>query len=232
MTNDQVREAAEAWARANKRAFARELTDPQKFPGEESPVSVFMAGSPGAGKTEISKALSAELGDGFLRIDPDDFRAKIPGYTGDNSWLFQGAISILLSRVLDCVFTQKQSFLLDGTLSNLKQATANVERALAKRRSVLIMYVYQDPMQAWEFVKAREATEGRKIPPDRFVEQFFGAHSVVNELKVKFGSQIQIDVILKDIDGKNRRYMANVSDLTVVAPIPYSSEQIMKVVSS
>lgn len=232
MSDEEIKARAEAWARTNKKAFAKALTDIQRYPGEKCPVSVFMAGSPGAGKTESSKAFSEELGDGFVRIDPDDFREKLPGYTGANSWLFQGAVSILLSRVLDTVFDQRQSFLLDGTLSNLAQATANVERALKKGRTVLIMYVYQEPAQAWAFVKAREAIEGRKIPPDRFVEQFFGAHNVVNELKVKFGAQIQIDVIVKDIDGKNRRYMANVSDLKVAVPIPYSYEQIMKVVSS
>ena len=53
-----------------------------------------MAGSPGAGKTEVSKAFAALLEElpaqGFdglgkvLRIDPDDYRAYLPGYTGSN----------------------------------------------------------------------------------------------------------------------------------------------------
>lgn len=232
MKDDEIKAAAEQWARKNKKPFAKSLTNIDRYPGEESPVSVFMAGSPGAGKTETSKALSARLNDGFLRIDPDDFRSSIPGYNGANSWLFQGAVSILLGRVLDCVFAQKQSFLLDGTLSNLQQAIQNVERSLRKDRSVLILYVYQEPEQAWAFVKAREALEGRKIPADRFVEQFFAAHNVVNELKVKFGSSIAIDVILKDIDGKVRRYMGNVSDLKVAVPLIYSPAQIRQFVGS
>lgn len=230
MTDEEIKANAEAWARQNKKDFARRLTDTTRFPGETSPVSVFMAGSPGAGKTESAKALSKSLNDGFLRIDPDEFRAAIPGYNGANSWLFQGAVSILLGRVLDLAFDQKQSFLLDGTLSNLTQAFRNVERSLDKGRSVLIMYVYQEPMQAWEFVKAREVLEGRRIPPDRFIEQFFAAHDVVNQLKVKFGSRIEIDVILKDIDGSNQRYLANVSDLCAAVPIPYSRDQLQRIV--
>ena len=94
--DEDIKAAAEAWARKNKKTFAKALTDTKRFPGELSPVSVFMAGSPGAGKTETAKALVKQLGDGFLHIDPDDFRAAIPGYNGSNSWLFQGAISILL----------------------------------------------------------------------------------------------------------------------------------------
>lgn len=139
MSDENIKAEAEDWARKNKKAFARELADPKRFPGEEAPVSVFMAGSPGAGKTESSKALAQALGDGFLRIDPDEFRIKLPGYTGANSWLFQGAVSILLGKVLDVAFEQGQSFLLDGTLSNLEQAFRNVERSLDKGRSVLIL---------------------------------------------------------------------------------------------
>lgn len=232
MSDEDVKAEAETWARQNKKAFAKTFTDISRYPGEKAPVSVFMAGSPGAGKTESSKALVKELGNGFLRIDPDDFRTSIPGYNGANSWLFQGAISILLSKVLDLAFDQKQSFLLDGTLSNLEQAKRNVERSLAKDRRVLILYVYQEPQQAWNFVVAREMMEGRHIPKDRFVEQFLAAHSVVRELKVKFGADVTIDVILKNIDGSRQRYLANVSDLNVAVPLAYSAEQLHLMISA
>ncbi len=191
-----------------------------------------MAGSPGAGKTETAKALVKQLGDGFLRIDPDEFRAAIPGYNGSNSWLFQGAVSILLGKVLDLAFDQNQSFLLDGTLSNLAQAERNVQRSLAKGRRVLVLYVYQEPQQAWRFVLARETLEGRRIPRDRFVEQFLAAHRVVNALKVKFGAAMTIDAIVKDIDGSSRRYHANVSDLNDAVPLTYSPEQLQAIVGS
>ena len=87
----QIRDAAIAWAKANRTRFATEFTSPEKYPGEKNPVALFMAGSPGAGKTEASKALIEEVG-AFLRIDPDDFRPHIPGYTGQNSWLMQEAV--------------------------------------------------------------------------------------------------------------------------------------------
>jgi hypothetical protein len=46
---------------------------------------------------------------------------------------------VLLGKVLDFAFDQKQSFLLDGTLSNLKTVTENVERALSKGRKILLL---------------------------------------------------------------------------------------------
>lgn len=226
-----VRDTALQWAKSNRAAFSAAFTDKQRFPGEKEPVSLFMAGSPGAGKTEVSKALAQELGT-FLRIDPDDFRASIPGYNGQNSWLVQDAVSILVERVLDRAFQQKQSFLLDGTLSSLGVAEKNIGRCVDKGRTVQIIYVYQEPQMAWEFVKAREIQEARRIPPERFVHQFFASRDVVNALKVKFGSAIKIDVILKNIDGSNRRFHANVDDLNHVAPLQYSKEEVEKIVCS
>lgn len=90
-----LEQAALEFARANKKKIAKEITDRQRYLSESSPVSVFMAGSPGAGKTEFSKRylslLQENSGYEILRIDPDDYRSRIPGYTGSNSWLVQGA---------------------------------------------------------------------------------------------------------------------------------------------
>lgn len=227
----EIRDAAIVWAKANRTRFSAEFTSIEKYPGEKNPVALFMAGSPGAGKTEASKALAEEVG-AFLRIDPDDFRPHIPGYTGQNSWLVQDAISLLVERVLDRVFKQKQSFLLDGTLSSLEVAERNIERCIRHGRAVQIIYVYQEPELAWNFVQAREHQEARRIPPERFVHQFFASREVVDALKIRFGAAIKIDVILKDIDGSHRRYFANVSSLNHVAPLQYSRDEVEKIVYS
>jgi hypothetical protein len=58
------REAIE-YARAHKKDIAKRLTDPAIYIPEKNPVSVFMAGSPGAGKTEASIELLKET-DGNL----------------------------------------------------------------------------------------------------------------------------------------------------------------------
>lgn len=46
-------ERASQYARDNGKKISKELTE--RFASEEHPVSIFMAGSPGAGKTEASK---------------------------------------------------------------------------------------------------------------------------------------------------------------------------------
>lgn len=226
---EQVRDRAIAFARKNKKAIARQEADRDLFPPEEEPVSVFMAGSPGAGKTEASLELlenfSAE-GMCILRIDPDELRSKFEDYDGSNSWLFQGAVSILVDRILDLAFSQSQSFLLDGTLTHYDIAARNIERSLKKKRAVQILYVYQKPELAWEFVQARELAEGRRIPPERFIDQYFAAREVVNTLKENFGSDISVDLLLKNNDNSNRLYKAGIDQIDYHVPERYTRESL------
>lgn len=53
-----------------------------------------------------------------FRIAPDKLRDRLEDYLGDNSWLFQGAISLLVEKIHDFASMQRQSFLLDGMLSH------------------------------------------------------------------------------------------------------------------
>ena len=223
MTADEqtIYDAAVSFAKANRRAIAALLTDTSVYAPEECPVSVYMAGSPGAGKTEASIELIAKLGGHALRIDPDELRHELPGYTGDNSALFQRAVSVLVDRTLDLAFQQSQSFLLDGTLTNYDKAVANIDRSLRYRRAVQVLYVYQEPAQAWTFVQAREALEGRRILPETFIDQYFGARDVVNRLKRHFDGEIRIDLLLKNIDGTNRTFMNNVDQIDSHVPEKY-----------
>jgi len=80
-------------------------------------------------------------------------------------------------------------FLLDGTLANEQ---VNVERSLRRNRDITIVYVYQDTLLAWEFVKARELTEGRNIPKPSSSGSFFSAKEVVKVLKQKFRPQLKV----------------------------------------
>lgn len=222
-------DAAIQFARKNKQKIAKSLTDRDKYPPEEYPVSIFMAGSPGAGKTEVSRALLESL-DGeqpsVLRIDPDELREYFPGYTGDNSWLFQPAISLLVERIIDLALKRRQSFLLDGTLTSYPVAEKNIRRCLNRKRAVQILYVYQRPEMAWRFVQARERNEGRGIRVDTFIEQYFAAREVVNRLKERFGRDIVVDVLLKEYDGSNRFYRGNVDRIDNHIPEKYSRAQL------
>lgn len=101
-----VSERAVVFAKQNRTRIARELACLDTYPSDEYPVSVFMAGSPGAGKTEVSRAFIGMMqvgGSNALRIDPDDFRDYFPEYTGRNSSLFQRGVTTFVERTLDLV---------------------------------------------------------------------------------------------------------------------------------
>lgn len=220
---ERIQQAALAYARANKKAIAKRLTDPDIYPSEENPVSVFMAGSPGAGKTEASLELLAAIdGPPVVRIDPDELRAEFEEYTGGNAWLFQSAVSVLVEKIHDLALAQRLSFLLDGTFSNLGKSRTNVDRSLRKGRAVQILYVYQYPQQAWAFVQAREAAEGRRIPVADFVDQYFAARDVVNALKREYGNRIRVDLLMKNNDNSHRWYRAGVDQIDNHIPEKYT----------
>lgn len=210
LDEQRIADEAVAFAKENRREIARRLTDITVFPPDECPVSIFMAGSPGARKTEASLEFLARFEASSVRIDPDLLRAEIPGYTGGNSYLFQRAVSVLVDRLHDQVLKQSQSFLLDGTSANFDVVARNIRRSLRRQRFVLILYVYQDPKLAWTFVRAREQVEGRNIPLREFVRQYFAAREVVNRLKEEFGHAVTVDILIKNEKGSTKVYKENI----------------------
>lgn len=229
----ELRDAALAYARKHKKAIAKELTDPATYPPEEKPVSVFMAGAPGAGKTEASVELLHLLEGDFgqiIRIDADELRERFPDYAGGNSHLFQPAASVLVDKIHDMALKQSQSFVLDGTLSDYGRAVRNIERSLKKGRFVQILYVYQEPRRAWEVVTRREVVEGRNIRPHDFVKQYFASRQVVNELKSRFGRGIVVDLLVKNSRHGVRAYEANIDRIDHHIPEKYTREQVSQLV--
>jgi predicted ABC-type ATPase len=234
MTEQETRLEQEAlvFARSEKKSIARRLTDTSIYLPEEKPVSVFMAGSPGAGKTEASIELLRELGTPVIRIDADELRDECPGYTGDNAWLFQKAVSVLVEKIIDMALDQDQSFLLDGTLSRYELARRNIDRSLKRKRPVQILYVYQEPQLAWEFVQAREKTEGRRVRAQTFIDQYFGAREVINQLKRELGKAISVDLLIKNNDNSSRQYKAGVDQIDYHIPEKYSRSDVEQMLKS
>ena len=85
---------------------------------------------------------------------------------------------------------------------------------------------------AWQFVCAREALEGRRIERDTFVEQYFAARKVVNQLKKEFGRSINVDLILKNLDNSDdtsdKVYRGNIDNIDHHVPEKYTENQIKK----
>jgi len=204
LPDEEIRIAAIAFAKHNKEKIAKELTDPAIYAPSKFLVSVFMAGSPGAGKTEYSKRLIEILEQNkerrVIRIDADEIRPRMPGYTGYNSHLFQGAVSLIVEKIHDLALHRGQNFIFDSTFFKYDKAADNIRRSLGKTRIVFIFYLYQDPKVAWKFTEIREKKEGRNIPKPAFVEQFLGARETVSLIRKEFGEEVMIILVKRDFE--------------------------------
>ena len=160
-------------------------------------MSVFMAGSLGAAKTETArnmlKTFKSKSGVNLVHIENDELRKEFDDYNGKNSPLFQRPATILVEAIHDRALKKDVSFILDSTFSSFEKAKDNIERSLKRDRYVLIIFVYQEPELAWSLVKAREIVEGRRVPEEVFVNQFMESQRVVSELKQLFKDQIDIN---------------------------------------
>jgi len=204
MDDETIKRQAEEFARVHRQRIAKEVTDTSIYIPDAIPASVFMAGSPGAGKTEYSrnliKILEEKMNHKVVRIDGDELRQHMPGYTGGNSFLFQTAVSLMVERIHDMVLDNQQTFLLDGTLSKYDKAAANINRSLGKGRQVRIFYVYQKPDVAWAFTQAREKVEGRHIPKDAFIQQFIDSRETIDRIRKDFDNNIVISLVKKNFE--------------------------------
>lgn len=237
-----ISEEAIGFVKKNKKIIIAKFADSSVHKAAQRPISFFMAGSPGAGKTEFSKSFIElvekimnqkikEEGSSetftIVRIDGDEIREMLPGCSGNNSHLFQGAISTGVSKLYDFVLDKKLNALVDGTFSSEKYAVENIKRSLDKNRMVNILYVYQDPIKAWELTKAREATEGRMISLEVFIEDLFLAKENVNKVKKIYGNKIQVDFIQRDFEKNIIRYEINIDNIDNYLDINYTKDSLM-----
>lgn len=236
MTTEEEELSLEAvlYARKNSEELVNKFVDDAIFPPENGiPISVFMAGSPGAGKTEISKALLKTLEHKgnykkVVRIDPDEIREFLPGYNGHNSFLFQRSCSLIVDKIIDRVLAQRKNFILDGTFASMEKARQNITRSLERGRKVVIQYVYQDPLSAWELTQKRELKEGRNIPKDAFIEQLFSAKGNVDKIKQEYGEKIEVDVIIKDFKTQEEKVLVKVERVDSHVSFSYSKDELVQ----
>lgn len=220
------------WVKKNKKLILERFADPKKFPKEEHPLTIFMAGSPGAGKTETAKAVIKRLPLPVVHIDADAIRSLIPGFNGTNASLFQTAATVGVEKLYDHVLAKGLSVVVDTTFTPFTKAHSNVTRSINKGRSVLIIYVYQDPVQAWKFAKARELVEGRVIPRASFIKQFLEASRCVNQMVAECGEAVQAYVVRKDVlTQKSEEYFELVQKIEDVMPFVYTVDDLERLIS-
>ena len=135
--NIKISQEAKFFIKKEKILLIKKFSDIEKYPPSEDPFSVFMAGSPGAGKTEFSlrwiKVMSPVK---IVRIDADEIKKIIPHYNGKNSDIVQGAASLGVEKIYDHVLKNNQNAIIDGTFANYRIAGENIRRSIKRNRKV------------------------------------------------------------------------------------------------
>jgi predicted ABC-type ATPase len=222
--------AAVEFIRTHKQELIKKFADPAVYQPTEHPISLFMAGSPGAGKTEVSKRLMVRFAEKSpIRIDADEVRKILPGYTGCNSYIFQKACSKGVDKLHDHAIERHINMIMDSTFSSDETLKA-LERSIRHGRKIEIYYLYQDPALAWKFTQARELEDGRKISRDVFIKAFLRARENVNKVKRIFKEAVEASVIIKDFDKGIEDIIQNVLNVDEHLPKIYTESELDKLI--
>lgn len=132
-------------------------------------LAFFMAGIPGAGKTEFAKGLQGSPHGDYVVIEHDQLVEHIAGYKPENYYDFRKAGSTLVSQLFDRCLKQGYSFIFDGTLSH-DNGYKNIKKTLAAGFSVIVIYIHQDINSAWKLTQDRELVKKRAIERSGFID--------------------------------------------------------------
>lgn len=197
-----IEEESLAFAKINQKRLILQICNLTKYPPSKNPFTLFMAGSPGSGKTEYSRVFLKQLEDKdplqkIVRLDTDELRDLLPQYTGANSDLVQHASTLLFDKAFDYIQNKNLNAMIDTTFAS-PRSIDNVKRALGRNRKVGIIYLYQDPLIAWNYTQKRQKLEGRVVPKNIFINSYFSAKKNVNKVKLLFGKQVELNLFEKD----------------------------------
>lgn len=177
--------------------------------------AIFIAGSPGAGKSEVAHLL-ADSYKNMIVLDTDDFRCLFPDYDGSNSSNFQKACSWLTEQAFQYLTEKGYSFIYDTTFA-VPSTEKKIKRVLKNGYRPVIFYVYQEPKIAWQFTKDRERVEGRKVPKETFINAFLHARENVEKVKVRHPETL-VHLIIKDYQNTIEEVHFDMENINLILP--------------
>lgn len=132
-------------------------------------LAIFMAGIPGAGKTEFVRGLTQNSGKNMLIIEHDQLVEHIDTYTPERYYHFRKAGSTLVTTLFEFALSQGHSFIFDGTLSH-ENGFKNIQKSLKHGYQIMVIYVHQDIKTAWSLTVDRELVKKRSIEKSGFID--------------------------------------------------------------
>lgn len=222
-------EYLKVWVRRHRKEFARKLIKDSGAEKLGKSAGIFMAGLPGAGKTEFTKSWIANSKLKVVRLDMDEIASQIETYSPRKADKFRKAASALLSRTYDSVVKDGYDFIMDGTFGG-QSAIQNIERAVKHGYKIKVIYIYQAPQIAWQYTIAREKVEYRAISLDGFLKSYYKTLRNLGRLEDFSSEQVSIDLVEKDELNKIAKvyYIIPIKDIDNYVNIEYNEESLRK----
>lgn len=220
------------WVKNHKKEFANKfIRESNAKPNIEEPSCIFMAGLPGAGKTEFSKMIVAELPEPIIRIDMDEIASMIDSYKPEKADFFREGATNLQNEIFNRCKKGCYPFIMDGTLSSEKPLNC-IRSAIRKGYKVSVVYILQDPVIAWRNSREREKIERRRIDLDGFIASY--SKTINNLILLRDDDRIDISIIVKNKNSKTieRINVSSQEQFDKYVKIQYSNEQLRKVLSN
>lgn len=230
VSDDEIQNASFEWLKLHKKDLFIKFASPSIYPQDPYPTTVFMAGSPGAGKTEFSKRLAEQFKQKPVIIDADEIRKIIPGYMGKKAYLYQKAATKGVNLLYDYVCKNGLNVIIDGTFA-YAQPVENIKRSLKHNRNVEIYFLYQDPLVSWEFTKVRELKEFRNVPKNIFINAYVKSIQNVNIVKNDFKDNIKLNLVIKDFTKGSKTLHLDIVSLEKIIPKLYTARELSKIIN-
>lgn len=212
------------WAKKHKKSIVAKIVgDTVASKDDKTPVAIFAAGIPGAGKTEFLNRLFQNT-QNIVRVDMDEIVKLFPEYSPENYYKFRGGAAIIVDEVVAYCRKNRLDFVLDGTFGS-KRAIDNIRSAL-KRHSVTIYYVWKDPVLAWRHTKDRQIVEKRGIEKEGFIESCINVPLNLQEATNKFQDKISIVAIRKNPNNDEFQAAQNHSLIDMLIEVSYTKDDL------
>lgn len=224
-----------------KKEIIKKFADLAIYLPVDNPFTIFMAGSPGAGKTEFSNKFDPSLYQystnvPIVRIDADAIRKLLSQFHGTNSDEVQPATTIGMDKLCDHIHEHNQSAIIDTTFSDFRKASDNVKRSLKHNRKIGIFYIHLDPKVAWIYTQLRQKKEGRSVSKEFFIDSYLKAKENVDKIKGMF-PQIEVNLIEKELTGNESspiriKTSFNISGVDYHLKLVYNRNELGKIIKS
>ena len=102
--------------------------------------------------------------------------------------------------------------------------------SIVSGRKVEIFFVYQNPLEAWDFTKRREEIEQRKVSREVFISAFIRAQENVNQARQHFGDKIELNILIKDFKENTSRLELNKTTVDPYLKRVYTKDELEKLI--